>query len=126
MTPQIRDKFYDEFLKEPTKDNFRNFLKGNCGELDEVDFKEQWIDKGHLAKTILAMANSRGGIIVIGSKEKDDGTIDPVGLEEFKDKVSGGELTAEVTADYLRREHLPDRAFSSEKARYYQPAGTMP
>ena len=40
--------------------------------------------------------------------------------------VSGGELTAEVTADYLRREHLPDRAFSSEKARYYQPAGTMP
>lgn len=41
-------------------------------------------------------------------------------------KVSGGELTAEVTADYLRREHLPDCAFSSEKARYYQPAGTMP
>ena len=33
------------------------------------------------------MANSRGGIIVIGSKEKDDGTIDPVGLEEFKDKA---------------------------------------
>lgn len=25
MNPQIRDKFYDEFLKEPTKDNFRNF-----------------------------------------------------------------------------------------------------
>ena len=41
-------------------------------------------------------------------------------------EMSGGELTAEVTADYLRREHLPDRAFSSEKARYYQPAGTMP
>ena len=41
-------------------------------------------------------------------------------------RLSGGELTAEVTADYLRREHLPDRAFSSEKARYYQPAGTMP
>ena len=41
-------------------------------------------------------------------------------------QLSGGELTAEVTADYLRREHLPDRAFSSEKARYYQPAGTMP
>ena len=40
--------------------------------------------------------------------------------------MSGGELTAEVTADYLRREHLPDRAFSSEKARYHRPAGTMP
>ena len=44
----------------------------------------------------------------------------------WRGMVSGGELTAEVTADYLRREHLPDRAFSSEKARYYQPAGTMP
>ena len=44
----------------------------------------------------------------------------------FLGVLSGGELTAEVTADYLRREHLPDRAFSSEKARYYQPAGTMP
>ena len=41
-------------------------------------------------------------------------------------EVSGGELAAEVTADYLRREHLPDRAFSSEKARYHRPAGTMP
>ena len=48
-------------------------------------------------------------------------------IEEYlDDRMSGGELTAEVTADYLRREHLPDRAFSSEKARYHRPAGTMP
>ena len=45
MNPQIRDKFYDDFLKEPTKDNFRAFLKNNCGELDEVEFKEHWISK---------------------------------------------------------------------------------
>jgi hypothetical protein len=47
-------------------------------------------------------------------------------ISHEKVSVSGGELTAEVTADYLRREHLPDRAFSSEKARYHRPAGTMP
>ena len=37
MNPQIRDKFYDEFLKEPTKDNFRQCLSKHCGQLDEVD-----------------------------------------------------------------------------------------
>ena len=50
MNPQIKDHFYDQFLKEPTKDNFRDFMKKSCGELNEMDFKETWIDKGPLAK----------------------------------------------------------------------------
>lgn len=87
MIKQEKDKFYDIFLKEPTKDNFRKFLKESYGELDEIDFKEEWIEKGKLAKTMLAMANSRGGIIVIGVKEGNDGTTIPVGLSEFKDKA---------------------------------------
>lgn len=86
MNPQIKDKFYDEFLVEPTKENFRKFLKQNCGELDEVDFKQDWIEKGSLSKIILAMANSRGGAIVIGVKENSDGTLDPIGIKKLKDK----------------------------------------
>lgn len=87
MNPQIKDKFYDDFLKDPTKENFRNFLRQNCGELDEIDFKQDWIDKGSLSKLILAMANSRGGIIIIGIKELENGTLEPTGIENLKDKA---------------------------------------
>ena len=87
MIKQGKDKLYDAFLKSPSKDNFREFLQNALGEMDEVDYKEIWIEKGHLAKTLLAMANSRGGIIVVGIKEEEDGSLTPVGLNEFKDKA---------------------------------------
>lgn len=83
--PQIKDHFYDQFLKEPTKDNFRDFMKKSCGELNEMDFKETWIDKGPLAKIMLAMANNGGGIIIFGVKENEDNTFDVLGLDNLKD-----------------------------------------
>lgn len=82
VNPQIKDHFYDQFLKEPTKDNF---MKKSCGELNEMDFKETWIDKGPLAKIMLAMANNGGGIIVFGVKENEDNTFDILGLDSLKD-----------------------------------------
>ena len=85
VNPQIKDHFYDQFLKEPTKDNFRDFMKKSCGELNEMDFKETWIDKGPLAKIMLAMANNVGGIIVFGVKENEDNTFDILGLDSLKD-----------------------------------------
>lgn len=85
VNPQIKDHFYDQFLKEPTKDNFRDFMKKSCGELNEMDFKETWIDKGPLAKIMLAMANNGGGIILFGVKENEDNTFDILGLDSLKD-----------------------------------------
>ena len=85
VNPQIKDHFYDQFLKQPTKDNFRDFMKKSCGELNEMDFKEPWIDKGPLAKIMLAMANNGGGIIVFGVKENEDNTFDILGLDSLKD-----------------------------------------
>lgn len=87
MNYQIKDKFYDGFLKSPSKDNFRKFLKENCGELNEIDFKLGWIDKGQLSKMILSMANSHGGIIVVGVNENEDGTLSLEGLAQLKDKA---------------------------------------
>ncbi len=88
MKIQFKDEFYDGFLKDPSKDKFRKLIQHNYGELDEIDFKEKWISKGKLSKTILSMANSGGGIIAFGIGENSDGVVDPVGLDKLKDKAN--------------------------------------
>lgn len=87
MDPQIKDKLCNEIIKEPTKDHFRKFLKNNLGEFNGIDFKNEWIDKGKLAKIILAMANSNGGIIIVGVREDKDGNLIFDGLDNLKDKA---------------------------------------
>jgi len=60
MKRHFKDVFYEDFLESPTKDKLRELIKKNFVELDEFDFKETWINKGKLAKLVLAMGNSRG------------------------------------------------------------------
>lgn len=88
---QLKDQVY-MLLQEPTLDKFREFLHGQTGEHNSIDFKSQWIEDAGLAKEILAMANSHGGIIVFGVAENDDKSIHIDGLSEIKDKavVSNG------------------------------------
>lgn len=41
---QIKDIVY-RLLQEPTLDNFREFLRGQTGEHNTIDFKEKWIEQ---------------------------------------------------------------------------------
>ncbi len=83
---QIKDIVY-KLLQEPTLDKFRDFLKAQTGEHNSIDFKGEWIRKGKLAKEILAIANSGGGIIVFGVAENEDKTFHYTGLPEIIDKA---------------------------------------
>ena len=96
MYSQLKDHFYDQFLKEPTKDHFVEFMKSSCGELDDMDFKESWIEKGSLAKIMLAMGNYGGGIVVFGVRENDDNTYNLTGLDEFKDGADVNNMIASL------------------------------
>ena len=82
---QIKDKFFDLIVKNPSRDGFKTFLKESCGELDNIDFKEKWITKGKLAKIMLAMANTGGGVVVLGIQENKDDNYLAVGIDELKD-----------------------------------------
>lgn len=73
------------FLTNLNRENFADLLGTLDYESDNLDFKETWIKKGALAKELLAMANSGGGIIVFGVKESETNKFDPCGLQEESD-----------------------------------------
>jgi Divergent AAA domain. len=83
---QIKDIVY-KLLQEPTLDRFREFLKGQTGEHDTIDFKDQWIEKQKLAKEMISIANVGGGIIVFGIHENEDKSFSFDGVEKIKDKA---------------------------------------
>ena len=103
---QWKDKFYDIFLKDPSKETFNTFINENYGEQNSIDFKAEWIPKGHLAKIILSMANYCGGIIVFGVKEEPDGSLSAVGLTNFEDKANIGNEVSKYISPNLDYEIL--------------------
>ncbi|HHT96094.1 MAG TPA: ATP-binding protein [Bacteroidales bacterium] len=83
---QLKDIAY-RLLQEPTLDTFREFLHTQMGEHNAIDFKRQWIENAALAKEMLALANSKGGFIVFGVAENEDGSVCIEGLPEIRDKA---------------------------------------
>lgn len=96
---QLKDIVYN-LLQEPTLDKMREFLKSQTGEHNSIDFKKQWIDGDKLAKMMLAIANTEGGIIVFGVAENEDGSIQCEGLKQLKDKASiSNDVKNYITSD---------------------------
>lgn len=83
---QIKDIVYN-LLREPSLEKMREFLHAQTGEHNSIDFKSQWIENATLAKEMLALANSYGGIILFGVSENEDKTISINGLSEIIDKA---------------------------------------
>ena len=67
-------------FQEPTLENFRKAMQGTTGEHNYIDFKEKWVEKSKLAKGILAIANSGGGLLVFSVKEMSDKTFSYDGI----------------------------------------------
>lgn len=86
LPKQLKDIVYT-LLQQPTLDNFREFLKGETGEHNSIDFKAEWIESAKLVKEMLAISNSGGGIIVFGVKEKEDKSFSYDGIEKIIDKA---------------------------------------
>ncbi len=84
---QMKDIIY-RLLQEPTLDKFREFLLSQTGGHNAIDFKGQWIDGSKLAKEMIAMANSDGGIIIFGVVEQADHSATLDGLDQIRDHAT--------------------------------------
>ena len=81
------NQFFTERTHQGSKQLFQEHI-GENGRRNLIDFKEQMPDGGKLAKTILGIANSGGGIIVFGvSQIKSDNAFRLQGLPKFIDKA---------------------------------------
>lgn len=76
-----------KFFEEPTREKFRELVQFNTGEYDNLDFKKEWPESSKLAKHILALGNSGGGIIIVGIEETDEKQLVSCGIECIKDKA---------------------------------------
>ena len=97
---------FTSFFESPTRVSLRELLRINYGEADHLDFKDSWPDLSKVAKHVLAIANSGGGAIIVGVKEIDDGTLDPVGLADLQDKADIEKKLNNYLPERLRHEVL--------------------
>lgn len=120
---QMKDIVYG-LLREPTLDRFREFIKNHTGEHNSIDFKGQWIEGSQLAKEMLAIANSGGGVIIFGVSELGDGSISVAGLEELKDPATVSNDVKNYISSDLKYELYPFSYTTSEykelEGRHYQ------
>ena len=93
----------------------------------EIPESWEWARLGEIGETNIGLTYkpsdiSENGIIVLRSGNIQNGKMDYADVI----KVSGGELRAEVLANYFRHERLPDCTFLPENALYQRTYGTLP
>lgn len=79
----INEKFAKLF-EDPNRVTFKESLVNITGEYDDIEFKEREIEYKILAKHILGIANTSGGLICLGIEETENG-LKPKGLERNTD-----------------------------------------
>ena len=95
------------FFKEPTLENFSEFLTQTLGEGAQAEFKEEWINPVKLSKILMGMANAGGGCIVIGVAENDDKTLSANGIPENKKTYDPVEFSKIIES------YFPQNVFNS-------------
>jgi len=108
----IKECMY-KFLQEPTRESFIDIVFSGVGEQNSIDFKKIWIEPQKLSEIILGMANTGGGVVILGVEEKKDGTIEATGLDEIIDKEKQHSKISKYLPDTVNFDIL-DFDFSNE------------
>lgn len=92
MAKRAKFDVIETFLERPTRETLDALVNSGVGETNTLEFKEDWIKYADLARHVLAIGNSGGGVIVFGVHEEEDGSFTPAGLDKLTDpaKVAQG------------------------------------
>lgn len=85
MKKTIHEDF-TKFFENPTRDSFRDLIQNHFGEQNFMDFKSEWPELSKMARHVLAIANSGGGIIIVGITENENG-LEATGITRMQDKA---------------------------------------
>lgn len=78
---------FTRFFEQPTRESLASLIMSNFGETDFLDFKSGWPEYSDFARHVLAFANSGGGVVVLGVRQEDDGSLESVGIDGVRDKA---------------------------------------
>jgi hypothetical protein len=107
---------FARFAEDPSRDKFRELMQGHLGEARNLDFKEAWPDGPALAKQILGLANTDGGVLIIGVQEDQSGSLNPVGLAKLTDKADVlNSIKKFLPSELLARVHPLDFVFEASE-----------
>lgn len=76
-----------QFLENPSRELLRELFRNEYGEFNNIEFKSNFTEYSKIAKHIIAIANSGGGIIIFGIEENEKNEVIVKGLEFFTDKT---------------------------------------
>ncbi|MEZ4972484.1 MAG: ATP-binding protein [Cyclobacteriaceae bacterium] len=110
----VRDQIY-QLIQSPDRANIREHLQNTIGETDNVDYKVDFNNYAKLSRHILAIANTGGGLIIVGvAQSRETGQIDPIGLDRFVDKADIYKGIQKYVPNYLEFDVLDFEYTESE------------
>lgn len=122
--PIFKEEFA-KFIEDPTRERLRDAFKGHAGEFQYLDFKEVWRECPTLARHLLGLGNSDGGCIVIGVAEKENGSLDPKGIEKLIDKKKIFDGIEKYIPQKMMRNNIVILDYSFEETEYARIKGKM-
>ena len=113
-----------QLLQNATRENFIKIVFDGLGELDNLEYKREWINEQRLSEIILGIANSGGGAIIIGVNENENGTYEPIGLNKLEDSEKKRSkldkyLPVNILYDILNFD-FTDESYSKIKGKLFQ------
>lgn len=73
----------EALVANPTPERLQELIRFSGGEFDQYELKREWPPIPRIARTVLAIANSGGGVVIFGIEDE---SLAPVGLDQFMPK----------------------------------------